>query len=130
MIEAFVGALAAAGIGCWLLIRRSRARNNARHKSKAGPAGGRFAGVHIRPRGGACGAARALEGRRFLSKDAPSLPLPECTASQCSCSFAKLADRRSEGRRLQQGGLTASLFIATNRRTRRDRRRPAPPPRG
>jgi hypothetical protein len=135
MIEAFVGALVvAAAAGYWLVIRRTRARSQPQQAktSAALPAraGGRFGAVQIRARGGACAAARALEGQRFLAKDAPPLPLQDCTASQCSCSFTKLSDRRTEGRRLEHGGLSASLFIASNRRTRRDRRRPAPSGRG
>jgi hypothetical protein len=131
MIEALVGALVVAvGAAYWLLIHRRRAGNRPPQPktrvAQPSKAGGRFGSVQIRTRGGACGAARALEGQRFLAKDAPSLPLSDCTSGQCSCSFTKLSDRRTDGRRLEQGGLSASLFIATNRRTRRDRRRPAP----
>jgi hypothetical protein len=136
MIEAFVGALAvAAGAAYWLVIRRARAPNRPPQQAKtraAQPsrAGGRFGAVQIRARSNVCGAARALEGQRFLAKDAPSLPLADCTAAQCSCSFTKFSDRRTDGRRLEHGGLSSSLFIATNRRARRDRRRPAPSQRG
>jgi hypothetical protein len=73
-------------------------------------------------RRGACDGARALEGQRFLVKDAPSLPLKGCTAAQCSCSFGKLSDRRTEGRRLEHGGLSATLFLTNSRRKKRDRR--------
>jgi hypothetical protein len=89
-------------------------------------AGGRFAGVEIRTHAGACQAAQALVGQRFLTKDAPALPLAKCTAPRCTCTFSKLPDRRTEGRRLDFGGLHASQFLATNRRTKRDRRRVAP----
>jgi hypothetical protein len=126
MIAAFLGAivLVAGAAAYWLLIRQSHARSSrAPHPTKAG---GRFGAVEIRIRGGSCGSARTLEGQRFLAKNAPALPLPACTAAQCSCSFAKLSDRRTDGRRFAQGGLAASLFVATNRRAKRDRRRPAP----
>jgi len=129
MIEAFVGVLALlAGAVYWLVVRRARARS--RPPPQPTKAGGRFGAVEIRIRSGACGAARALEGQRFLSKNAPALPLGTCAAAQCSCSFSKLSDRRTDGRRFQQGGLTASLFIASNRRTKRDRRLRAPSRRG
>jgi hypothetical protein len=91
-----------------------------------GKAGGRFGAVQIRPRGNACRAAHMLENHRFLAKDAPALPLPECTAARCTCTFSKLPDRRTDGRRLDHGGLSASLFLATSRRKKRDRRRAAP----
>jgi hypothetical protein len=91
-------------------------------------AGGRFGAVQIRPRGKACRAAHLLAKHRFLAKDAPALPLRECTAARCACTFSKLPDRRTDGRRLDHGGLTASLFLAASRRQKRDRRRAAPSP--
>ena len=90
------------------------------------PAEKRFAAVEIRPRSGACDAARALQGQRFLSNEAPPLPLAGCTAAKCSCSFAKLTDRRTDDRRL--GGVNASLFLKEDRREDEDRRRDAPQP--
>jgi hypothetical protein len=128
MIVGLVVALVSiAGAAWWLVARRTRAPNTSPPPARAG---GRFGGVEIRARKGACRAARALEGQRFLAKNAPALPLPSCTAAKCTCRFTKLADRRTDGRRLEQGGLTASLFLAANRRSTRDRRRPASSRRG
>jgi hypothetical protein len=123
-------AAAAAAGGFWFRTRRNR-RPAARVPPPSAKAGGRFGGVEIRTRSGACRAAQTLHGKRFLAKNAPTLPLPECTATQCACTFSKLADRRTEGRRLEHGGLSASLFLAANRRSRHDRRRAtqAPPQR-
>lgn len=121
MIVAFVGALVlGAGAVYWLLSGRAGAQKRAARESKAAAA---FSAVEIRPRSGACDAARALEGRRYLSKDAPALPLANCTAARCRCRFSKLSDRRTDGRRLEHDGLSASLFLPSNRRKRRDRRR-------
>ena len=111
--------IVAAGVVYWLSARRARVPPREPRPQKAG---GRFGGVEIRVRRGACAAARSLEGRRFLAKDAPALPLPRCAAAQCSCRFTKLSDRRTDGRRLEHGGLSATLFLANNRRTKRDRR--------
>jgi hypothetical protein len=125
MILALIGALVfAAGAACWLLSRRRAASQDSVSRQKK-PAGGRFGAVEIRIRSDACRAARSLEGQRLLAKDAPVLPLSDCTAAHCSCKFAKWSDRRAEGRRLEHGGLSASFFLANNRRTRRDRRRAA-----
>jgi hypothetical protein len=124
MIFAFIGVLAAAAGAYWLVSRR-RAATTDRVPAKAKPAGGRFGAVEIRVRAGACQAARALEGRRYLSKEAPALPLPACTVAQCSCKFTKWSDRRAEHRRLEHGGLSASIFLANNRRMKRERRRAA-----
>jgi len=125
MIFAPIGALVlATGAACWLVFRRpSATQDRAPRQAKA--AGGRFGAVEIRIRSGACQAARSLEGQRFLSKEAPVLPLPACTAAQCTCKFAKWSDRRSESRRLEHGGLSASIFLASNRRAKRERRRAA-----
>lgn len=43
----------------------------------------------------ACPAAKEMAGRRFLSTAAPKLPLPECSALQCNCTFKHHGDRRS-----------------------------------
>jgi len=137
MVVALIAALViATGMGYWLLSRRearpagrpspassAAAAKAPPSKAPSTKAGGRFAAVEIRTRGNSCRTAKALEGHRFLAKDAPTLPLPKCTSTQCSCSFSKLTDRRTEGRRLDfGGGLSASQFLEKNRRTKRDRR--------
>lgn len=117
-----VGAAAAA---YWLAARR--ARESGRAPQKPRPAG-RFGAVEIRMRSNACAAAKALEGQRFLARSAPALPLPSCDAAHCACSFGKLSDRRTESRRLEHGGLSATLFLANNRREQHDRRTDAAEP--
>lgn len=124
MLFALIGALVvAAGTAYWLVARRpTPPKANSAPRAKQG---GRFGAVQIRARLGACRAAQLLQGHRFLSKDAPNLPLRECSAARCSCTFSKLPDRRADGRRIETGGLHTTLFIAANRRTKRDRRRAA-----
>lgn len=124
MLFALIGALVvAAGAVYWIMARRPKpAKSNPAPRAKEG---GRFGAVQIRARLGACRAAQLLQGQRFLAKDAPNLPLRECSAARCSCTFSKLPDRRSDGRRVETGGLHTTLFISANRRTKRDRRRSA-----
>jgi hypothetical protein len=123
---AWVAALvAAAGAAYRLAPRRRAPRPSPPTTAKAG---GRFGAVQIRPRGKACRAAHLLGKYRFLAKNAPPLPLRECTAARCACTFSKLPDRRTEGRRIDHGGLTASLLLAASRRQKRDRRRAAHSP--
>ena len=125
MLWVFVSLLViAAGAAYGLVTRRSKKPDSA---PRPRAATGRFGGVEIRVRNGACDAARALEGQRFLAKDAPALPLSTCNAAQCSCSFGKLSDRRTEERRIEHGGLSATIFLAINRRARRERRRARKP---
>jgi hypothetical protein len=126
MLFGLIGALVAlAGAAYWLVARRPAAASAQPPRAKEGGAkeGGRFGAVQIRARLGACRAAQLLQGHRFLAKNAPPLPLRECSAARCSCTFSKLPDRRTDGRRLEHSGLHTTLFIAANRREKRDRRR-------
>jgi hypothetical protein len=125
IIALVVSAAAAYG----LVARRKAPRSTAPPPPLGTKAGGRFSAVQIRPRMGACRAAQLLQGHPFLAKNAPALPLRECNAARCSCAFSKLPDRRSDGRRLGHHGLHTTLFVAANRRTKRDRRRAAQPAR-
>lgn len=89
-------------------------------------AGGAYAAVSVS--GGSCAAAWELEGRRFLTKDAPRLPLSGCDADNCSCKYVHHRDRREnqEDRRSPRG-LQSDLYASTGdnkeRRSRRGRRK-------
>jgi hypothetical protein len=50
--------------------------------------------VSIRPGLVSCEASQQFGNRRFLSKKAPRLPLPECTCPNCECSYTHYDDRR------------------------------------
>lgn len=73
--------------------------------------------VAIRPGKECCGEARALAGRRFLSGEAPGIPLRECTAKQCTCVYQHFDDRRSGTERRN-----AQTFPRNERRRSRGRR--------
>src|SRR6202171_1973880 len=48
----------------------------------------------------ACPAAEALRHKRFLSDEAPPLPLPECASPwRCKCIYRHHSDRRATLRR-------------------------------
>jgi hypothetical protein len=55
--------------------------------------------VSVVPCRGACIAARESSGVRFLSKEAPVLPLSGCPMSVCTCRYRHHEDRRRELRR-------------------------------
>ncbi len=55
----------------------------------------RHFGALLRPGPNACDAAKALSGKRYLTQEAPVLPLPECDAADCRCQILPLDDRRS-----------------------------------
>jgi len=88
------------------------------------PGGSRWNAVSILSSSGSCEAAKALKGKRFLSAQAPRLPLVECTQSaRCTCSYRKFADRRAGPRREEDAtGLRRSSPDGKERRTRRGRR--------
>src|SRR5687768_7994027 len=111
-------ALLAAG-GYWGWSRRPPARNVASRLARAAE---RFAGVEIRRRSGACDAAKALDGQRFLANRSPALPLAGCTKTACDCRFAKLSDRRTDNRRWGHEGFSAAMFLKAERRKRANRR--------
>src|SRR3984957_20988408 len=50
-----------------------------------------------------CHTARAMRSIRFLSHEAPRLPLPECGAgSSCPCGYKHHDDRRARPRRTEE----------------------------
>jgi len=59
--------------------------------------------VEVRTGNYACAAAEQLGEVRFLPNEAPSLPLPGCSAQKCTCSFVHYDDRRDDERRNTYG---------------------------
>jgi hypothetical protein len=110
-------AVLAAAVLWWL--RRPQSRHV---PSRTARPAERFAAVEIRWRSGACEAARALDGQRFLVNRSPALPLAGCTKKHCDCRFAKLSDRRTDDRRWEHNGLSAAMFNTAQRRKLADRR--------
>jgi hypothetical protein len=70
----------------------------------------------------ACGAARKYVGVRFLSKDAPVLPLPDCRAPRCTCRFRHHEDRRSSLRRAADIIASGAYWAGQERRRSQGRR--------
>jgi len=68
-----------------------------------------------------CAAARQYADRRFLSSEAPRLPLEACTATECRCRYRHHDDRRRGPRRAADGGF-ARPYGGQERRTRAGRR--------
>jgi hypothetical protein len=61
--------------------------------------------VAIQPGPKRCAAVEGLLGQRYLSKDAPRLPLKDCTESGCTCRYRHYEDRRHEGVALDRNGM-------------------------
>ena len=79
----------------------------------------------------ACPAAKEMAGRRFLSTAAPKLPLPDCSAMQCNCTFKHHGDRRTgKDRRSPFSGSGLSSATGSFEKEQRqgtDRRKSADP---
>jgi hypothetical protein len=51
----------------------------------------------------ACAVAQSCAGIRFLSREAPRLPLRDCDCADCRCRYAHHDDRRIRTRRIADG---------------------------
>jgi hypothetical protein len=73
----------------------------------------------------ACAAARKLEDQRFLSREAPRLPLRNCDYPNCECHYVHHADRRSGPRRAREMGVALDGYSGEEKRggTKRGRRK-------
>jgi hypothetical protein len=61
------------------------------------PQKGMFHSVEIRCTSQSCAPALKMEGKRFLSSQAPpQLPLRDCDRADCTCRYIHHRDRRSE----------------------------------
>lgn len=79
--------------------------------------------VSIAPCLMACENVRRYAGKRFLSSDAPILPVPGCGSAQCRCRYLHHDDRRQDLRRTrdpQAAGLVS--YSGPERRGGRGRR--------
>ena len=55
--------------------------------------------VTIEPGPRCCTLARSISDKRFLSTNAPPLPLKSCSRADCTCRYVHYADRRLGPRR-------------------------------
>ena len=87
----------------------------------------RWHAVSVNPGDGACKAAESGRIRRWLSREAPMLPLPGCTRPDaCRCTYQHHGDRRAGGRRAEDvDAFKAPARVSEERRARKDRRKPA-----
>lgn len=105
----------------WLQTRRKNAALSIDSQSETT----QYHAVSVRPGMDACPGARTISATRFLSVEAPCLPLPDCGEEECSCRFVHHSDRRAgEDRRTPfQRSITAvSANARDDRRVHDDRR--------
>jgi len=80
--------------------------------------------VSILPGARCCESARRANQVRFLSKEAPSLPLVDCDAPVCTCRYRHHDDRRRSLRRACDAGMPSRQWqwTAPERRQSQGRR--------
>lgn len=72
--------------------------------------------VSVAPGPRCCTAAREIKGKRFLSREAPPLPLKGCDSSNCACRYVHYGDRRSGPRRARELGVSIDGWVEEDRR--------------
>lgn len=70
-----------------------------------------------------CYEARALRGLRFLSREAPQLPLKACGRKDCTCRYEHHQDRRGAFRRVRDMGVAVDGWQEVEKRNTRKRGR-------
>ena len=75
-----------------------------------------FHAVTIQPGRLCCHEARALQGQRFLSREAPTLPLRNCTCENCACLYQHYGDRRAGARRARDMGVAIDGWVDVDKR--------------
>ena len=112
----------------WLIYRQGLDRPGARQKRPLGLPrhASDFHAVSVKPGAYACNEANEIAGERFLATEAPEIPLPGCTSSNCECHFIHHNDRRAGKERrspFTSGGVAAATgTYAQDRRQGRERR--------
>lgn len=71
----------------------------------------------------ACPAVEELRGRRYLSREAPILPLKKCNAASCSCRYGHFEDRRNGQRRARDFGVSIDAYDGPEHRAKSKRGR-------
>lgn len=91
------------------------------------PIGSPYHAVSIECETGTCNAVQQIEGNRFLSSEAPLLPLPDCASEPCNCKYVHHEDRRGVKKDRRSSialiGKTPQLFVGPRRRFIDGRRR-------
>jgi hypothetical protein len=93
-------------------------------KGKPTASSKRWHAVSVKSGSGACATAKAAANQRWLSREAPQIPLPGCTRPDtCHCTYKHHEDRRAEGRRAEDtDAFRRPTHVQVDRRSHRDRR--------
>lgn len=100
----------------WLFYRQGLDRPQTPQDRRIGvkKGGKEYHAVSIKPGAYACNEANEIVGKRFLASEAPDIPLPGCTSSNCECHFVHYRDRRS-GKDRRSPFTSAGIAAATGK---------------
>ena len=108
----------------WLFMRRGNNQSSTKVKTERRTStvsdSSKYHAVAIKFSPKACDAAKALDGKRFLSAAAPQIPLPDCDVVDCQCRFMHYKDRRARVDR--RSVFTSSGLSATTGKYEAERR--------
>jgi hypothetical protein len=99
-IAIFVTAMIVGAIA-FIQLRSAKARSpyGSKRERRLGSGGNSpFHAVSIKPSDEGCLAVASISSQRFLSEEAPGLPLAECSFKDCTCKYIHHADRRDGAR--------------------------------
>ena len=102
----------------WLFLKRFKTNSSSTPKpaSTTSKRKKEFGAVSIKTGPQACSAAKYLRGKRFISSQAPALPLSECDISDCKCKYDYYKDRRSEDDRRYPSAIMQGVYSEKNKR--------------
>ncbi len=125
--------IAAAG-GFWFVKIRPQKAKPKKQRSPAASAAiaspkekvpeNKYHGIAVMCEDDACAAAKALGKKRFLSHEAPPIPLPNCDSANCHCRYEHFEDRRSgDDERRSTFSLQTDLHSSAGNEERRAKKR-------
>jgi len=120
MINWFYALIPIAVVLIWFYLKRSKVQSSSTKKSASTASKGevKFRAVSIQTGPRACTAAKYLKGKRFISAQAPELPLSRCDISDCKCKYVYHKDRRDEDDRRFPSHIMESVFADNEKRTK------------
>jgi len=95
MINWFYALIPIAVVLIWFYLKRAKARSSSSRKTASSTSNReeKFRAVSIQTGPRACTAAKYLKDKKFLSAQAPELPLSRCDISDCKCKYVYHKDR-------------------------------------
>lgn len=121
MVQVLALGVALVGMAWWWYARaRRRAARDAGRAAR-----NHYHCVEVQAGSQACEAVREWGGKRFLSDEAPPLPVVGCRSALCGCRYVHYDDRRQDDRRNPYGQwANIPLTLVGERRSRTERRQP------